>query len=73
MKPRLTAVMSAALLAVAGGGAFAIADQVSGGKSNGSAADKQYRGKKCGNPNKPQSVPPGNPSNDDCPSQSGQK
>lgn len=71
MGRRLSALLTAAVLAVGGGGAFAIAKQVSDSNGNGkSSADKQYRGKKCGNPNKPQGVPPGNPSNADCPPQS---
>lgn len=70
MRSRFAALTSAAVLAVAGGTTFAIAKSTSSGKSDNSAADKQYNGKKCGNPNKPQSKPPGNPDNDVCPPQS---
>ena len=70
MRSRLAALTTAALLMLGGGATFAIAENAKGGKSETSAADKQYTGKKCGNPNKPQSAPPGNPSNDDCPPQS---
>ena len=70
MGRRGSALLTAAVLAVGGGGAFAIAKQVSDSDAKKSSADKQYRGKKCGNPNKPQGQPPGNPSNDECPPQS---
>ena len=69
MGRRVSALLTAAVLAVGGGGAFAVAKQVSGGGGE-SAAKKQYNGKKCGNPNKPRGVPPGNPSNSECPPQS---
>lgn len=69
MRSRLAALTSAALLALGGGATFAIAQSANGGKNDGgtSAAEKQYNGKKCGNPNKPPSKPPGNPGNGDCP------
>jgi hypothetical protein len=67
---RISALITAAVLAVGGGGAFAVAKQVADNNNKSSASQSQYRGKKCGNPNKPRGVPPGNPSNDDCPSQS---
>ena len=74
MSRRLPAIITGAVLALAGGAAFAIAQEVTRGSDEGnptaSAAQQQYRGKACGNPNRPQGVPPGNPSNDDCPPQS---
>ena len=70
MGRRVSALLTAAVLAVGGGGAFAVAKQVSESDGKKSSADKQYNGKKCGNPNKPRGVPPGNPSNNECPPQS---
>lgn len=71
MLTRLSSILSLVVLIVAGGAAFAIAQQAVGGSGSGSAADVQYQGKRCGNPNTPQGVPPGNPNNADCPPQAG--
>lgn len=67
---RLSAVLTALVLAAGGGGAFAVAKQVTSKSHDNSSSQSQYRGKKCGNPHKPQGTPPGNPSNADCPPQS---
>lgn len=72
---RLTTIVSAFILVLAAGAAFAIAQDVVGGNGSGSgqsAANAQYTGKRCGNPNTGPGVPPGNPSNTDCPVQSQQ-
>jgi hypothetical protein len=80
MRSRLTALVSAALLALGGGATFAIAKNATSTGSNGSvkaksAAGTQYGGKKCGKPDRDpnQNVPPGNPQNNDCLDQSGPK
>ena len=70
MGRRLSALLTAAVLAVGGGGAYAVAKQVTSNNHDNSSSQSQYRGKKCGNPHKQQGVPPGNPSNADCPPES---
>ena len=73
MTSRLSAVLTAALLVLAAGAAFAIAQQVTGtAAQDQSSAQDQYRGKACGSPQRPQGTPPGNPENTDCPPQAGQ-
>ena len=74
MRSKLTVLVSIALLALAGGAAFAIAQQVTGNAAQNEqgAAAQQYQGKACGSPVRPQGVPPGNPGNDECPPQAGQ-
>lgn len=67
---RLSTVLSTAVLLLALGGAFAIAQEVTGDTSQ-SAADAQYSGKRCGNPITGPGVPPGNPDSADCPPQAG--
>ena len=75
MTSRFSAVLTAVVLALGVGAAFAIAQQVTGKASQNqqTPAQEQYRGKACGNPNRPQGVPPGNPSNNECPEQAGAK
>ena len=70
MGRRISALLTAAVLAVGGGGAYAVAKQVTSKDHDNSSSNSQYKGKKCGNPHKPRGVPPGNPSNDECPPQS---
>jgi hypothetical protein len=75
MGRRFTVVITAAVLALAGGAAFAIAQEVLGtaAQDQQAAAQQQYSGKACGSPTRPQGVPPGNPSNNECPPQASQR
>ena len=73
MSRRLSAIVTATVLALAGGAAFALAQEITGNAAQNQqpVAQQQYSGKACGSPTRPQGTPPGNPSNDDCPPQSG--
>ena len=71
MKTKLvTGLLALGLVAGGAGGVVA----AGGGSDGGNASNAQYKpGKGCGDRNHDHTGPPGNPSNDDCPSRAGRK
>jgi hypothetical protein len=73
MRPKLVSMLLVLGLVVSGGTAGVIAGGPGGGGGN-SAGKSEYKpGKGCGDKNHTHTGPPGNPSNTDCPPQSGKK
>lgn len=73
MKSRMATVFSVVALLGGTGGAIAVASHgASGSATGGGASEAQYHpGKGCGDRDDHRGGPPGNPSNNSCPSQAG--